>query len=213
MRSDEDTAEKRLQMVETQIKPRGIHDPATLDSLEKVPRHLFVPENLQPYAYDDGPLKIGHGQVISQPYLVGLMTQAAEAGPTSKVLEIGTGSGYQAAVLANIAKEVYTVERIPELAQQAAERFEKIGYRNIHAKIDDGTLGWPEHAPFDAIVVTAATDEPPEAFLQQLKPGGNLVIPLGDSYHQDLFQIHKNTDNTTTKKFLEHVRFVPLIGN
>jgi len=199
-------------MVKTQLMPRGITDPATLESMSKVPRHLFVPEKLQDYAYDDGPLKIGYDQTISQPYIVAIMTQAAEVGPSSTVLEIGTGSGYAAAVLSKMAKEVYTVERIPELATQAEKCLYELGYDNVHVKIANGTLGWPEKGPFDAIIVTAGGPEIPESLLQQLNPNGRLIIPIGDLFGQDLVKIRKPLKGKYTTQSLGPVRFVPLIG-
>lgn len=207
-----DFADKRMKMLELDLEPRGIDDAATLASMGLVPRHRFVPEDLQNYAYADGPLAIGQGQTISQPYIVALMTQSAELKPDSNVLEIGTGSGYAAAVLSRIVREVYTVERIPELAKSAEVRYRELGYGNIHVKIDDGTLGWPEHAPYDAIIVTAGAPSLPESLIEQLKPGGRMVIPVGDSLSQELIRVRKNEDGEVFREFLGHVRFVPLIG-
>jgi len=211
MKSEED-AEKRKRMVDHQLIPRGIDDPATLESMSTVPRHRFVPESLRPYAYEDGPLLIGYEQTISQPYIVACMTQAAEVGPSSTVLEIGTGSGYAAAVLSLIAKEVYTIERIPGLAAEAKERFEALGYHNIHVKVSDGSLGWPEKAPFDAVIVTAGSPIVPKSLLEQLKAGGRMVIPLGDSFSQELVRIRRSLTGKDMQEYLGAVRFVPLIG-
>ena len=194
-------------MVERQLLPRGIHDEKVIAAMLQVPRHQFVPERLQDEAYADGPLPIGEGQTISQPYIVALMTEAARLKPTDKVLEIGTGSGYQAAILAKIVKEVYTVERIASLSQHAQKTCEALGYTNIHFKIDDGTLGWPEHALYDAILVTAGAPELPQALLEQLAPHGSLIIPVGDTTSQQLLRI-----THTTQELIELVRFVPLIG-
>jgi protein-L-isoaspartate(D-aspartate) O-methyltransferase len=202
----------RQWMVEEQLIPRGIKDRATLAGMTKVPRHAFVPREMQKYAYEDGPLQIGFGQTISQPYIVALMTQAAKIGPESSVLEIGTGSGYAAAVLSQIAKEVYTVERIPELANHARELFQKLGYKNIQVKISNGTLGWGDKGPFDAVLVTAGGPSVPEALLGQLKPGGKMVIPIGDLYAQELIRVTKSSEGKPEVENLGAVRFVPLIG-
>ncbi len=199
-------------MVEQQIAKRGIKDPATLKSMRTVPRHLFVPDHLRESAYEDRPLPIAAGQTISQPYIVGLMTEAAELKSDIDVLEIGTGSGYAAAVLSRIVKEVYTVERIPELAEKAEAAFKEAGYDNIHVKVANGTLGWPEHGPYDAILVTAGAPTAPESLIDQLKIGGRLVIPVGDSVSQQLVRYRKNVDGSLDQEILEYVRFVPLIG-
>ena len=202
----------RKRMVDEQIKPRGIHDSATIKSMLEVPRHAFVPVELLPMAYNDGPLPIGDGQTISQPYIVALMTQAAELKPDSSVLDIGTGSGYAAAVLSRIVKEVCTIERIGSLSQNAEAKFKELGYSNIHTKVGDGTLGWSEKAPFDAIIVTAGAPVIPESLLGQLKVGGRLIIPVGDAFSQQLLRYRKGADNKFTREILEYVRFVPLIG-
>ena len=203
---------KRKKMVETQLIPRSITDAATLESMSKVPRHLFVPEEIIDYAYEDGPLKIGHGQTISQPYIVALMTQAAQLTPSSKVLEIGTGSGYAAAVLSRIVQEVYTIERIPELAEQAREKLASIGYDNVKVKLANGTLGWPEMGPFDAIIVTAGGPEVPKSLLNQLETDGRLVIPVGSHFSQELVRVRNLGSGEYVQEFLGAVRFVPLIG-
>src|SRR5690606_3580213 len=163
----------------TQIEARGIKDEATLQAMRTVERHHFVPEAYRNNAYDDRPLPIGHGQTISQPYIVAYMTATIEPQPDFKVLEIGTGSGYQAAVLAEIVDEVYTIEIIPELGEAASQRFEALGYENVHTKIADGYYGWEEHAPFDAIIVTAAAEYIPPPLVQQLKEDGKMMIPVG----------------------------------
>ena len=202
----------RQKMIDEQLKPRGVTDPATIESMLIVPRHLFVPKKYEAYGYEDGPLKIGFGQVISQPYLVGLMTQAAQLTSDSIVLEIGTGSGYGAAIASRIAKEVYTVERVPELSQKAQEVIESLGYGNIHFEISNGSIGLPEHAPYDAIISTAGAPEVPKAYEEQLKVGGRLVIPLGGLHDQKLYVIHRVSERKFKSTFLEYVRFVPLIG-
>jgi protein-L-isoaspartate(D-aspartate) O-methyltransferase len=202
---------QRKQMVERQLIPRGIHDPLVLETMKKVPREAFVPEHLRESAYGDNPLPIGEGQTISQPYIVALMTEALELKGPEKVLEIGTGSGYQAAVLAEIAKEVYTVERVASLSEKAEEILGRLGYANIHFKIFNGTLGWPEHSPYDAIMVTAGAPEIPESLIEQLGEGGRLVIPVGDRLGQDLLKIRKTRIKTVTED-LGAVRFVNLVG-
>lgn len=209
---DEGDIEKRRQMVSEQLQRRGVKDPATLKSMLEVPRERFVPPTIRSMAYEDGPLPIGEGQTISQPYIVALMTQAAELTPDSTVLDIGTGSGYAAAVLSRIVKEVYTIERIASLSQNAQKVFQELGYTNITAKVGDGTLGWPEKAPFDAIIVTAGAPVTPDSLLAQLKTGGRLIIPVGDSLSQQLFRFWKHEEGHFTKEILDYVRFVPLIG-
>jgi len=201
----------RDQMVEEQIIGRGVRDPKVIEAMQKVPRHKYVPENLQSLAYDDTPLPIGEGQTISQPYIVAYMTEALELKGGEKVLEVGTGSGYQAAVLAEIAKEVYSIEIIESLALSADERLKRLRYRNIQVRHGDGYQGWPEHAPFDAIIVTAAADHIPQPLVDQLKVGGRMVIPLGEWY-QELVLIKKRPDGTIEKHHLIPVRFVPMTG-
>ncbi len=190
--------EKRKAMVDL-IKRRGVKDKRVLSAMLKVPRHLFVPPELVDRAYDDCPLPIGKGQTISQPYIVALMTEALEIDENSRVLEIGTGSGYQAAILAEIAKEVYTVERIPELLERARKVIESLGYDNVFFKVGDGTEGWPEYAPYDAIIVTAASPRIPEPLIEQLKVGGRLVIPVGSELTQELLKITKISEDGKTK--------------
>lgn len=204
--------EARRRMVQRQLAPRGIRDQAVLDAMQSVPRHLFVGSREKSSAYEDYPLQIGGGQTISQPYIVALMTQAAKLKKGSKVLEIGTGSGYQAAVLSELGCRVYTVERLPELADLAKQALQAAGYLDVQSKLDDGTLGWPEHAPFDAILVTAAAPALPPSLLEQLAEGGHLVIPVGDRIAQDLLSVTRDADGSIHKELVERVRFVPLIG-
>jgi protein-L-isoaspartate(D-aspartate) O-methyltransferase len=203
--------DQRREMVDTQLIPRGIKDPAVLAAMVEVPRHEFVPNDMQGYAYRDGPLPIGLGQTISQPYIVALMAQAAKLTPDSRVLEIGTGSGYSAAVLSRIAKSVYTVERHHELARQAGRRFECLNYSNIRVRVGDGTKGWPEKVPFDRIIVTARTPVVPQTLMEQLAPGGYMVVPVGGENLQTLFQLYKNKDGSIVREDLGSVRFVPLV--
>jgi protein-L-isoaspartate(D-aspartate) O-methyltransferase len=201
---------RRLRMVQEQIRAREIRDDAVLSAMAKVPRHRFVPAALTDKAYNDHPLPIGQGQTISQPYIVAYMTQAAEVAAGEKVLEIGTGSGYQAAVLGELAKEVYTIEIIPELAEGARGVLAELGYNNVHVKAGNGYLGWPEQAPFDAIVVTAAPDEIPKALIEQLAVSGKLVIPVGDWY-QEMTIVTKTQASVVEKRTIP-VRFVPMTG-
>ncbi|HEY7817794.1 MAG TPA: protein-L-isoaspartate(D-aspartate) O-methyltransferase [Vicinamibacteria bacterium] len=204
--------EARRRMVEEQLERRDIEDPKVLAAMGRVPRHRFVPEALQFRAYADHPLPIGSGQTISQPYIVALMTQLAELEPDDSVLEIGTGSGYQAAVLAEIVREVYTIEIVPELAERAKALLAELGYRNVTSRTGDGYVGWKEAAPFDAILVTAAPPEVPQPLLEQLAPGGILVIPVGpQSMTQRLLRIEKSADGSTTTREIIPVVFVPLV--
>jgi protein-L-isoaspartate(D-aspartate) O-methyltransferase len=201
-----------MKMVDTQIRRRGITDQDVLDAMEAVPRHEFVPDYLQNQAYADHPLPIGHGQTISQPYIVALMTELLELQPTDRVLEIGTGSGYQAAILAQIVAEVYTVEIVEPLAVQARERLARLGYDNLFTLHADGYYGWEEHAPYDAIIVTAAPDHIPPALVRQLNDGARLVIPVGPpGGYQALWQITKDGDQIK-KRNVTGVLFVPLTG-
>ncbi len=197
-------------MVERQIEARGVKDPRVLEAMRKVPRHRFVPEKLRSQAYDDEPLPIGAGQTISQPYIVAYMTEKLGLLPTDRVLEIGTGSGYQAAVLAELCDSVFTIEIIPELSERARRVLTELGYKNIQFKIGDGYMGWPEKAPFDAIMVTAAPDHIPQPLIDQLKVGGRMVIPVGD-FFQDLYLVTK-TEKGFKKKRILPVRFVPMRG-
>jgi len=204
--------ERREKLVE-HLRRRGIKDERVLSAMLKVPRHLFVPPELSEEAYNDYPLPIGHGQTISQPYIVALMTEALEVKENHRVLEIGTGSGYQCAILAELAKEVYSVERIPELALRAQRVLSLLGYNNVWIKIDDGTLGWPEYAPYDRIIVTAGAPKIPEPLIEQLDKGGIMVIPVGDEYSQELLVVTKLTEDGKVKvKSLGGCVFVKLRG-
>lgn len=197
-------------MVEAQIRRRGVKDRRVLEAMEKVPRHLFVPGNMAGWAYGDEPLPIGSGQTISQPYIVAYMTEALGLSGGEKVLEVGTGSGYQTAVLAELAAEVFTVELIEDLAGRAREVLEGLGYRNIRFRTDDGSRGWPEEAPFDAVMVTAAANVIPAALEEQLAPGGRMIIPVGvDS--QELVLVSKS-ERGVERESLIPVRFVPLVS-
>ena len=206
-------AARRLQMVDEQIARRGVCDPSVLAAMRTVPRHLFVPAEQIEDAYTDGPLPIGHEQTISQPYVVASMTEHLALNHNSRVLEIGAGSGYQSAVLAEIAREVFTVEIIPELCENLNQLFSRLSYRNIKTKLGDGSLGWAEHAPYDGIIVTAAAPRLPESLTDQLAPSGRLVIPLttGSPHLQELYLIRK-TSKGIEKEYLYGVRFVPMRG-
>ena len=201
---------QRLEMVRTQIENRGITDVATLRSMRRVPRHLFVPKDSQEDSYGDHPLPIGYGQTISQPYIVARMTELVKPRKGHRVLEIGTGSGYQAAVLASIVDSVYTIEIITELATSASARLASQGYSNVVVRNADGYFGWKEHAPFDAIVVTAAAEHIPPPLIEQLKDGGRMVIPVGMPFFvQTLMLVEKKGSEITTESLIP-VRFVPL---
>ena len=201
---------ERSRMVEEQIARRGVADGLVLAAMRKVPRHEFVPESYRNYAYADEPLPIGEGQTISQPYIVALMTETLNINKDSKVLEIGTGSGYQAAVLAEIAREVYSIEIIEPLAKRASETLERLGYKNVRVRCGDGYRGWPEEAPFDAIIVTAAPSQIPQPLIDQLKIGGRMSIPVGDVY-QELVVVTKREKGVARKDIIP-VRFVPMTG-
>ncbi len=201
---------EREKMVADTIVARNVSDKLVLSAMRKVPRHEFVPENMKRYAYDDRPLPIGEDQTISQPYIVALMTELLELKGGEKVLEIGTGSGYQAAILAEIAKDVYTIEIIPSLAQSAEERLRRLGYKNITVKTGDGYKGWEEHAPFDGIIVTAAPDHIPQPLVDQLKIGGKMVIPVGSMIQQ--LKVITKTESGIKEKSVLPVRFVPMTG-
>jgi protein-L-isoaspartate(D-aspartate) O-methyltransferase len=201
---------ERERMVAGQIEARGISDPAVLRAMREVPRELFVPADQRRLAYRDGPLAIGHGQTISQPYIVALMTELIRPLDAKKVLEVGTGSGYQAAVLAEIVEAVYTIEIVRPLGLQAAALLEELGYDNVHTRIGDGFDGWPDAAPFDAIVVTAAPAQIPQPLLDQLAPGGRLVIPVG-RLDQDLVVVERQADGFR-RRTVTPVRFVPMTG-
>jgi protein-L-isoaspartate(D-aspartate) O-methyltransferase len=207
----EDWAKQRADMVQRQLAARGVNNERVLAALRKVPRHEYVPEDVKPLAYADRPLPIGEGQTISQPYIVGYMTEVIDPKPGQKVLEVGTGSGYQAAVLAELVGEVYTIELLPGLAKTAKQRLERLGYRNVHVKAGDGYQGWPEHAPFDAVVVTCGAKEVPEPLFEQLKEGGRMVIPVGDMRQgQTLRVVTKGPGGKREVKDLLPVWFVPL---
>ena len=201
---------ERRRMVDEQIRARGIVDDSVLKAMAKVPRHAFVPAPVRHLAYADHPLPIGQDQTISQPFIVAYMTEAAEISKKEKVLEIGTGSGYQAAVLAEVAREVYTIEIIPELAARARSVLGELGYKNVFVKAGNGYLGWPEHAPFDAILVTAAPDEIPQALVDQLAVDGKMVVPVGTTY-QEMVVIKKTKKGVTEQRTMP-VRFVPMTG-
>jgi protein-L-isoaspartate(D-aspartate) O-methyltransferase len=199
----------RNAMVRVQIVDRGVRNWAVIKAMRKVPRHLFVPKEYESEAYDDNPLPIGYGQTISQPYIVAYMTEVAEPGPSKKVLEIGTGSGYQAAILAEIVNHVYSIEIIPELAKESTERLKELGYKNITVKYGDGYKGWQEYSPFDIIIVTAAPDQVPKPLIDQLAENGRLVIPIGapQAVQELLLLVKKKGEIEKTR--LTFVRFVP----
>jgi protein-L-isoaspartate(D-aspartate) O-methyltransferase len=200
-------------MVERQIARRGVGDPRVLEAMRAVPRETFLPDSLAELAYDDTPLPIEEEQTISQPYIVALMAEALELEPADRVLEIGAGSGYAAAVLSRIAREVYTVERHESLAGLARERLRRLGYGNVQVLHGDGTLGWPEHAPYDAIVVAAGGPDVPRSLQEQLAPGGRLVIPIGsDPRTQELIRVRRTGPDQWEREDLGAVRFVPLVG-
>lgn len=201
---------ERIRMVEAQLKGRDIRSARVLDAMRIVPRHLFIPESWRAQAYTDGPVPIGYGQTISQPYIVAFMTEALNVEPNHRVLEIGTGSGYQAAVLSVLAQEVYTIEIVEPLAKQAGTTLLELGYRNVQVRAGNGYLGWPEHAPFDRIIVTAAADEVPPALVQQLKIGGLMAIPVG-TINQELRILRRTPAGVETIRTLP-VLFVPLTG-
>lgn len=204
--------DKRRVMVDRDIKARGIKDKNVLDVMWKVPRHLFVDEHLKGRAYEDYPLPIGEGQTISQPYVVAMMTEALRLRPADKVLEIGTGSGYQAAVLAEIAREVYTIEIRKGLAEKAEKRLKAMGYKNVNVRYGDGYFGWEEHAPFDAIIITASANHIPPPLIKQLKEGGRLIIPLGSTmYYQTLTLATKKKGEIDLEQ-MTTVAFVPMTG-
>lgn len=199
-------------MVESQIADRGVRDRRVLDAMRSVQRHLFVPEAIRNASYDDNALGIGHSQTISQPYIVALMTEALELKGGERVLEIGTGSGYQTAVLASLCDRVYTVERIGRLSRRAQETLKNLGVKNVEYLVGDGSLGWQSEAPFDAVIVTAAPPRPPEPLKSQLAIGGRLVVPAGDRGSQELLRIRRTGDNEFATENLLAVVFVPLIG-
>jgi protein-L-isoaspartate(D-aspartate) O-methyltransferase len=198
-------------MVESQIAQRGIKDKSVLDAMRKVPRHLLVPEKVRSYAYDDMPIPIGEGQTISQPYIVALMTELIKPNKDMKVLEIGTGSGYQAAVLAEIVREVYTIEIFESLGIRAERDLKALGYNNIHVRVGDGYKGWPEQAPFDAIIVTAAPEEIPQPLIDQLAEGGRMIIPVGEVGKVQQLILGEKSKGKFKTRFVSSVRFVPFL--
>lgn len=205
-------ADERARMVREQMEERGIRDRRVLDAIRAVPRHLYMPEAMRQHAYMDSPLPIGHRQTISQPYIVALMTEALAPKKTDRVLEIGTGSGYQAAVLARLVDHVYTIEIVPELARTAEAALKSQGVTNVTVRAGDGYKGWPEHAPFDAVILTAAPPEIPQALLDQLKPGGRLVAPVGETGAvQELILYEKERSGKVRRRSLGEVRFVPMV--
>jgi protein-L-isoaspartate(D-aspartate) O-methyltransferase len=203
-------AAERDRMVREQIEARGVHNRAVIESMRTTPRHRFVPESVRTQAYWDGALPIGYAQTISQPYIVGLMTELLEVSPSHKVLEIGTGSGYQAAVLSSLAKQVYSIEIVPELARSSAQLLRELGYRNVTVREGDGYKGWPEQSPFDRIILTAAPPEIPQALIDQLKPGGRLVAPEGRLF-QELVIVEKDAAGKVKRTPNIAVRFVPMV--
>jgi protein-L-isoaspartate(D-aspartate) O-methyltransferase len=207
--SSESFVQQRRQLVD-QLKAEGIKSQSVLDALLKVPRHKFVPASSRDLAYENRPLPIGHGQTISQPFIVAYMTEAAEIAAGERVLEIGTGSGYQAAVLGELAKQVYTIEIIPELADGARAVLRELGYKNVEVKTGNGYAGWPEHAPFDAIVVTAAPDQVPQALIEQLAVRGKMIVPVGSSFQQMV--IITKTESGVVERRTIPVAFVPMTG-
>ncbi len=209
----DDYAIQRERMVKTQLLGRDIYDAKTLEAMRNVKRHEFVPPSMRQYAYTDGPLRIGHNQTISQPYIVAYMTQELKLKPKHRVLEIGTGSGYQAAVLAKIADSVYTIEIVEPLGIAAQKRLKRLGYKNVYTRIGDGYNGWPDKAPFDAIIVTAGVKEIPPALLEQLAEGGRMIIPVGNTlFHRNLMLVTKENGKIKTKKRIP-VAFVPFTRN
>lgn len=202
----------RKVMIKNQLQSRGIRDDAVLDVMRSVERHNFVPENYRDRAYSDGPLPIGHGQTISQPYIVAFMTEQLQVSSQHKILEIGTGSGYQAAILGELAKHVFTIEIIPELAEGAKNILNHLSYKNITVRAGDGYKGWPEEAPFERIMVTAAPTEVPQELIDQLAPGGRMILPVGAQFLvQYLWVIEKDDQGTVTKEKILPVRFVPMV--
>ncbi|MCS5639162.1 MAG: protein-L-isoaspartate(D-aspartate) O-methyltransferase [Candidatus Marinimicrobia bacterium] len=199
-------------MIKNQLQSRGIRDDAVLEVMRSVERHNFVPENYRDRAYSDGPLPIGHGQTISQPYIVAFMTEQLQVSSQHKILEIGTGSGYQAAILGELAKHVFTIEIIPELAEGAKNILNHLSYKNITVRAGDGYKGWPEEAPFERIMVTAAPTEVPQELIDQLAPGGRMILPVGAQFLvQYLWVIEKDDQGTVTKEKILPVRFVPMV--
>ena len=196
-------------MVQQQLMARGINDSRVLAAMNKVPREEFIPVSKRSEAYEDGPLPIGYGQTISQPYIVAFMTEQLQPKPSDHVLEVGTGSGYQAAILAELVAEVYSIEIVAPLAKDAEATLQRLGYKNVHVKVGDGYQGWPEYAPFDAIIVTCAPDEVPQPLIDQLKEGGRMIIPVGERFAQQLYLLKKENGHLKESVTLP-VRFVPM---
>jgi protein-L-isoaspartate(D-aspartate) O-methyltransferase len=206
-----DLASARQRMVQEQLAPRGIHDERVLAAMRKVPREEFVPSDAREFAYTDQPLPIGYDQTISQPFVVALMTEQLRPRPTDRVLEIGTGSGYQAAVLAELVADVYSIEIIEPLAKRAEATLQRLSYKNVHVRPGDGYKGWPDAAPFDAIIVTCAPDHVPQPLVEQLKETGRMVIPVGGRFEQQLYLLEKQ-NGQLRQRAVEPVRFVPMMG-
>jgi protein-L-isoaspartate(D-aspartate) O-methyltransferase len=206
-----DFGAQRQRMVDQQLKPRGIKDERVLAAMAKVPREEFVPADGRGEAYEDSPLPIGYGQTISQPYIVAFMTEQLRPKPSDRVLEVGTGSGYQAAILAELVADVYTIEIVEPLAKNAEVTLQRLNYKNVHVKVGDGYSGWPEHAPFDAIIVTCAPDHVPQQLTDQLKDGGRMIIPVGGRFAQELYLLEKK-DGRLRESAVLPVRFVPMAG-
>jgi len=203
---------KRKVMVREQIQERGVEDGRVLEAMEKVPRHEFVPEEYRRFAYEDSPLPIGEGQTISQPYIVALMTECLGLKGGERVLEVGTGSGYQAAILSELVEEVYTIEILEPLAKRAEELLQKLGYRNVKVRCGDGYLGWEEYAPFDGIIVTCAPDHIPEPLIEQLAEGGRMVIPVGETPFNQVLKLIRKREGKLVVENVVPVRFVPMTG-
>lgn len=202
---------RRIAMVELQLRQRGIRDQRTLEAMAKVPRHEFVPPSLEGHAYDDQPVPIGEGQTISQPYIVAAMLEAVTVAPSDRVLEIGTGSGYQSALLAELAAEVFSIERHASLAEAASGALCRLGYENAHIRVGDGSLGWPEAGPFDVIIISAAVPHVPASLVEQMRDGARLIAPVGTQDAQELLLIRRISGELTMKR-LDGCRFVPLVG-
>jgi protein-L-isoaspartate(D-aspartate) O-methyltransferase len=208
---EESFQQERIRMVERQIAARGVRDPRVLDAMRAIPRHRFVPENYRNAAYEDRPLPIGEGQTISQPYIVAVMTELLEPRPEDKVLEVGTGSGYQAALLSRLVSRVITLERLSGIAERARKNLEDLGITNVEVEVSDGTLGWPDQAPYDGILITASTPEIPPPLIDQLAEGGRLVAPVGGQGYQELVKLERH-QKQIEKTYHGGVVFVPLIG-